>query len=198
MSWLVCSIKANTHSSFRNDIDREGLSIWYPVERCWTKPKHKRRPILIERPAFGRYVFVSLPKSEQQMMRLRKSKSLLSILTIDGYFAVLPSVLVEALMMRWSTEEVLEKFKIGSLVSINAGVLAGQEGKIVGVSNGVYAVTVGNRMIKISVDLLEQFAYAGNWTRVGDPVALRRAAASPQKDQVPSQRVSYTLKTETA
>jgi len=57
LCWRLIQTQANVEIEAARRLEADGFEVFVPLSRYWCRPRHKRRPILVTRSAFGPYFF---------------------------------------------------------------------------------------------------------------------------------------------
>lgn len=96
--WAIAQVVSNEELYFQRWLhDREFKSVVI-LSKYWTKPKRKKKPIVLSRPAFRGYVFVELLGKVYEIMQY--SPSYLNTIQNEGRLSVLQDMHMDELISR--------------------------------------------------------------------------------------------------
>lgn len=171
MVWLLGYVQSNTHDRLKEDLEKEDVEIWFPTEKVLTKPKRKKKPVTVERPLFGNYVFIRKTECWSAIMGHRY---LISMVKMAGEYVVATDQIVEHMKtVEWTDDPSSEpKFSPGELVVIeDVPTLEGVMGVVVQCSSTDVWFATRGWVLRVGVYFVRSLGQGDSRTRLSDPVA---------------------------
>jgi transcription antitermination factor NusG len=164
--WIVAYTSAPLE--FAEKLRGAGVETFMPMEKRWTKPRRKKQPIEVSRPAFGPYVFVRMNKDQPRWGAIMKAPGYLYIVSEGrgNILAVAEETIAELRSMDFSknTDQLP-----GERARINTGHFSGTEGFIVShdVRGGTVKLSTDNMVVEIAVSFVTIFTDTSTRTSNG-------------------------------
>jgi transcription antitermination factor NusG len=130
VTYAVAYLQSRTERQFKEDMESEGIEVWYPVVTRITRPRHKRKAVSTEAPAFGNYAFVKIEPDRVSSVKVHRS--VIYLLRFGKEFVFLEDNFIDDLKtLFWEDIHVDGKFRIGDRVVVKAGVMEGYTGSVI-------------------------------------------------------------------
>jgi hypothetical protein len=84
VSWFILHSRPGCERKVAGLLEVEGMNVFFPLIRVWSRPAHKRRPVLVDRIAFPTYGFLQEPGTLSERIF-----GYARLLTIEGRFALI-------------------------------------------------------------------------------------------------------------
>jgi Transcription termination factor nusG len=153
MAWLIINTLPNREHKVVAQLEREGSISYMPLARKWRRPSGRRRPFLVEVPAFACYLFCKPPAPHG----LHDGH----ILIVAGQYCQIAdreiAIMQEVQFIFDETPIHRRRHKRGDQVRGNHGLLGAISGTVIVASAQHAVVELSNGMrINVPVELLEQ------------------------------------------
>jgi transcriptional antiterminator RfaH len=129
--WYAVCCKPRQETVAEENLVRQGFEVYLPRIRI----RHRRRGQWLEavEALFPRYVFIRVDSQQRSMAPVRSTRGVVGLVRFGGQPAVVPDVVIEALLQREDSASGLHEdkrslFSVGEAVKIVDGPLAGMEG----------------------------------------------------------------------
>ena len=147
--WYAVCCKPRQEAVAEENLQRQGFHVYLPRIRI----RHRRRGQWIEtvEALFPRYVFIRIDPRQRSMATVRSTRGAVGLVRFGGQPAVVPTVVMEALLQREDAASGLHEdkrslFNAGEPVRIVDGPLAGME--------GVFTQQDGEKRVIVLLELL--------------------------------------------
>lgn len=152
MCWLIINTKPSCEHKAVAQLEREGSMVYLPLARKWRRPSGKRRPFLVEVPAFACYLFCKPPAPQ----RLDYGH----VLIVAGKYCQIDDREVETMQaVRFVFDETpihRRRHKRGDKVHTNHSLLGAIGGTVIMATTQHAVIELPNGMrVSVPVDILE-------------------------------------------
>jgi hypothetical protein len=143
LCWLILNTRPGCERKVVAQLDREGSTSYLPLARKWRRPSGRRRPIVVEVPAFACYLFCK-PPAPQHLFDAH-------VLIVAEKYCTIDDLAIEAMQAtRFLFDESPRRHKRGDQVRGSHSLLGAISGTVVAATSQYAVVELANGM-KISV-----------------------------------------------
>jgi transcription antitermination factor NusG len=148
-NWYAVQTRSRHEKAVAYRLGEQGIMTFLPTireEHRWSDRKK-----IVELPLFSCYVFVKVPPTNEDRLRVVRTDGVFQIVGVRGEGTPIPQEQIDSIQTLLANELPFTAYpflKIGQRVRVKNGALAGIEGVLVGRS--------GERMLVISVDVIQR------------------------------------------
>jgi transcription antitermination factor NusG len=156
--WAVAIVPVTHQKRFRAEAKKHCTRIYIPLIRYHQKLKHTHKPVVMEKPAFGSYIFVKIKEGHlRKLLDLKTCKGF--VMSKDQVADVLPRTIrqiraLEAMNFDLPPIATVSKpINVGDQVRIDIGAFEGNVGRVLNLlRKGTVEIAMGNMTFSVAVD----------------------------------------------
>lgn len=125
--WIVATCRSGSEQTIAQELQDARIETWCPMEKFRTRPRRSLKPVDIYRPFFRGYLFVRLVPTPEAFAGVLSASRLSGIMSQDGRPFLMPSKLMDALMLGMKKRVIVQEdevklpFSIGDRMRIKDG-----------------------------------------------------------------------------